>query len=445
MRYLVVVCVLVVISVPAFVGLVALGSGQVLNMAYDKVAIRLNDKMALAAEQPGRRILAFGGSSTFFDFRGADIEEATGLPAINIGTHSGNGLRFLLWQAETVARQGDIVILPLEDGYYREPGITYYGANVSLAAGGDFFRALPPGEQIVYLRNIHIRRLLKVAAARLGISDYELEPDWALPINANGDTEVPDPPATQVSALIAEVSDQRAKTFEFVPPARERIGEFVARMKERGVTVLFSLPGAMETIVPTDRQVVELRKTLAAAGADFLDPPERGAIPAEMMFDTIYHASRPGAGLYTAQLIAALCADADRLGIACDSGEVRAAAAMRRGADERSYLFGAPEDLESLQPWGDGTPVALPVGKAASFMVAALRNCRNRVRISVEGSGILDISIGGKPVDPLILSGAPETVTRALPNAPGLVTVDLTPEPGSAIRLAGVKRVSACK
>ena len=444
-RYVTTVLVLVALAVPVFLGLVALGSGLILNMAYDKVAIRLKDKMALANAHQGRRILAFGGSSTFFDFRGADVEAVTGLPAINIGTHSGNGLRFVLWQAETAARPGDIVILPLEDGYYREPGITYYGANVSLAMGANFFWELSPEDKLTYLRNVHIRRLLKVAAARLGLADYELETDWTFPINDNGDMDAPVPPAIQVSGLIADVSGQKSKKFRFEPEAIGNIRDFAARMADKDVTVIFSLPGIMENAAPGDDVVEALEDQFAGTGAQFLDLTDRGAIPAEMMFDSLYHAATPGAEVYTAQVIEALCAEADRLDLNCAPSKTRDARRLLRNSASRNYLFEASGELTSLQPSGSGAPVALEPGAPVSFMVAALRGCRNRIDISASGTGELAVRVAGKEKDGLVLGEGADKVSLPLPETPGLIDIALEAAPDSNVALTGIKRTSRCR
>lgn len=443
--YLAVVGALVVLAVPAFLGLVALGHGLTLDMAYDKVALRLKEKMALAETREGRRILVFSGSSGFFDFRAADVEAVTGLASINLATHSGNGLTFLLWQAEATARPGDIVILPLEDGYYSEPGVTYYGANVSLAMGARFFADLPPEDKLVYLRNIHIRRLLKVAIARLGIGEYELEPGWTLPINANGDMEAETPAAAALAALISEVSGQRANGFNFVPPAFEKIRDFVARMKERDVTVLFTLPGIMETGAPSEEQAAELAESVEAAGAMFLPLWEQGAIPAEMMFDTLYHAATPGARVYTAQVIMGLCESADDLGIDCVTDAMNAAETLLIRASERGFLIDADEDLAPIGPFGDTLFVALEPGRTYSFSLARLRGCRDELVIWADGTGTLDIAIAGRPVTPLVAEGPLADARRQLTGAPGLVPVEITAREGSALYLSNVLRESSCR
>jgi|GEM_PF-7087246 hypothetical protein len=443
--YLAAIGTLVVLAVPAFLGLVALGHGLTLDMAYDKVALRLTEKMALAETREGRRILVFSGSSGFFDFRAADVEAATGLATVNLATHSGNGLAFLLWQAETVARPGDIVILPLEDGYYSEPGVTYYGANVSLAMGAGFFDDLPLQDKLVYLRNIHIRRLLKVAVARLGIGTYELEPGWTLPINANGDMEAQTPDPAALAALIAEVSGQRANGFTFVPPAFERIRDFVARMRQRNVAVVFTLPGIMETAAPTEAQVAALAYRIDQAGATFLPLRQNGAIPAEMMFDTIYHAAVPGARVYTAQVILALCERGDELGFACSSEAINAAETLLVRAAERGYLIAADAELAAIGPLGEKLFAALEAGRTYRFSLARLRGCRDELVIRANGTGTLDIAIAGKPVAPLIAPGPLAEVRRQLTGAPGLVPVQITVREGAQLHLATVLRESSCK
>lgn len=444
-RYLAVIGALVVLAVPAFLGLVALGHGLTLDMAYDKVALRLKEKVALAASREGRRILAFSGSSGFFDFRAADIEAVTGLAGVNLATHSGNGLAFLLWQAETTARPGDIVILPLEDGYYREPGITYYGANVALAMGAGFFADLPFADKVVYLRQIHIRRLMKVAAARLGIGSYELEPDWTLPINAHGDMEADTPEPVALAGLIGRVSGQRADGFAFVPPAFERIRDFVARMKARDVTVVFTLPGIMETGAPSEAQVAELARQIEGADAVFIGLWERGAIPAEAMYDTIYHAALPGARVYTAQVIMALCEHRAELGIDCDSDAMNAAETLLIRASERGFLIGADEALAPIGPLADGLSVRLEPGRIYGFSLARLRGCRDELVIWADGTGTLDISIAGRRVAPLTADGPLAGARRPLTGQPGLVPVEITAREGSDLRVANILRESACR
>jgi hypothetical protein len=443
--YLAVIGALVVLAVPAFLGLVALGHGLTLDMAYDKVALRLKEKMALADSREGRRILVFSGSSGFFDFRAADVEAVTGLATVNLATHSGNGLAFLLWQAETTARPGDILILPLEDGYYSEPGVTYYGANVSLAMGAGFFADLPPEDKLVYLRNIHIRRLLKVAAARMGIGSYELEPGWTLPINANGDMEAEMPAAPALAALISEVSGQRANGFTFVPPAFERIRDFVARMRERDIAVVFTLPGIMETGAPTDKQVAALADRIDQAGAVFLPLWENGAIPAEMMFDTIYHAAVPGARVYTAQVIVALCQRGDELGFACDTDAMNAAESLLIRAAERGFLIAADAALAPIGPLGEELFVPLEPGVTYRFSLARLRGCRDELVIWADGTGTLDIAIAGRPVAPLTAQGPLADARRQLTGPPGLVPVEITAREGSELYLANVLRESSCR
>jgi hypothetical protein len=64
------------------------------------------------------RLLLAGGSSGAFSVDAELLEARLGVPAVNLSTHAGLGLRPLLADARSVARKGDVVLLYLEDYHY---------------------------------------------------------------------------------------------------------------------------------------------------------------------------------------------------------------------------------------------------------------------------------------------------------------------------------------
>lgn len=65
-----------------------------------------------------QRLLVFGGSSSLFGFNGEMVDNATKFHFINYGTHAGLPLNFHVDKIISVAKEGDIIFLPLEFPYY---------------------------------------------------------------------------------------------------------------------------------------------------------------------------------------------------------------------------------------------------------------------------------------------------------------------------------------
>jgi len=113
----------------------------------------------LAEQQPSPRILVLGGSGAMFGVDSAALNEATGLPVVNLSTHALLSLDFLLETVEPHLRSGDLVVMPLEHYYFFAPeqrtlwfinnmlawGWDGYLDRKSLMENFDFLRAVPPG------------------------------------------------------------------------------------------------------------------------------------------------------------------------------------------------------------------------------------------------------------------------------------------------------------
>ena len=74
------------------------------------------------------RIILVGGSATLFGIDAELIEKKLNIPTINLGTHAGLGLRYLLKRAARISHPDDIIILSPEyetwnDAYRDGPGI----------------------------------------------------------------------------------------------------------------------------------------------------------------------------------------------------------------------------------------------------------------------------------------------------------------------------------
>jgi hypothetical protein len=71
-------------------------------------------KIAAANNLPAGRVVIIGGSGAHYGYSGEEVMRLTGLPAVNLGTHAGLGLPYLLYRAERLLRPGDFAVLAIE-------------------------------------------------------------------------------------------------------------------------------------------------------------------------------------------------------------------------------------------------------------------------------------------------------------------------------------------
>ena len=84
-----------------------------------------------------KKIIIFGGSNSLFGINSEVIAEKTGLPVVNLSTHAGLDLDFILYKIQQHIHPGDIVVLPLEFEYYwRDGTISQWFSENMMAWGG---------------------------------------------------------------------------------------------------------------------------------------------------------------------------------------------------------------------------------------------------------------------------------------------------------------------
>lgn len=84
------------------------------------------DKHDRLAETDGRRLLLVGGSNLAFGINSERLEKEFQLPVVNMGLHAGLGHEFIINEAISQVRKGDVLILSLEYSLYnpdKEPDV----------------------------------------------------------------------------------------------------------------------------------------------------------------------------------------------------------------------------------------------------------------------------------------------------------------------------------
>jgi hypothetical protein len=71
-------------------------------------------KIAAANNLRPGRIVIVGGSGVHYGYSAEEVTRITGLPTVNLGTHAGLGMPYLLYRAEQVLKPGDFAVLAIE-------------------------------------------------------------------------------------------------------------------------------------------------------------------------------------------------------------------------------------------------------------------------------------------------------------------------------------------
>lgn len=100
-----------------------------------------------------QRLLIVSGSNSLFGFDSSIIDKNTNFTPINYATHAGLPINFLIDLIITRAKEGDIVFMPLEFGYYTrgEPKDDWWYIHNMFVWGGEYKK---------YISNIDIFRNL---------------------------------------------------------------------------------------------------------------------------------------------------------------------------------------------------------------------------------------------------------------------------------------------
>lgn len=101
------------------------------------------DKMKLLEETPSPRIILIGGSNVAFSINSQIIEDSTEFNAINMGSHAGVGLNYLIKETIPYVKDGDIILISPEYSQF-DPNLFFGGSALTqlLLINGELWPAL---------------------------------------------------------------------------------------------------------------------------------------------------------------------------------------------------------------------------------------------------------------------------------------------------------------
>lgn len=253
------------------------------------------------------KIVVVGGSGTHFGVRAEMLSESLEMPSINIGTHAGLGLRYILVKAQTILNTGDVALLAFEYPMYADADFGEISIDYILSRDAEYFSALPV---LVKLRIIASTKFSRVVTGvRLAIDDEYVQPG-SIRYDSSTINEFGDETSNLSSAGDQSVLARLEPAFNRFDPdssSLQAIGQFLEWTSANDVEVIVSYPpllffveyesDAYSTFFSSIEQYWQ-DKDVSVVGT-----PHGSMYPQRLMYDTLYHLNSIGAQTHTDKLI----------------------------------------------------------------------------------------------------------------------------------------------
>jgi len=281
-------------------------------------------KERIANAIPGPKLLITAGSSTLFSINAALIEQETGFPAVNMGTHAGLCIDYRLYRIKKVAKPGDVVLMALEYEYYSNGAETHeqWNDDYVLSRDPDYFRQVPLTEKIAMATRVGFNRLQK---------------GWDDHFHPDNHPRPPGPPPYSAYSPITPgidcLDDHGDQVFNPVaarpphkPIAFDRripmlvngqpdadtdgfhvIADFIAWAHANHITVLATFPTCIkqpEYDLPKEHETIKtITDFYQAHGVPVIGTADEVMLPPDQFYDTMYHLTHEAALQRTERLI----------------------------------------------------------------------------------------------------------------------------------------------
>ena len=255
------------------------------------------DKHNRLEAEPEKRVLFAGGSNLAFGMDSPRVSKALGRPVVNLGLHAALGYKFILSEVETVAREGDVVVLSLEYPHFGTGMVTQHLFDLLEQRPASYsFVAWEDVPTLLDTATIYFGGAMRRAVDNLrGDSEFQFEPPYdRSSFNELGDAvahrDLPRKPKGGTTTL-----NKRWRP-EILDVVLGELNAFEARLRHRGVEVLYTHPPISEEAVELiAKGTRELHRALVERTTmTVLDTPEEACLPREVFYDTAFHLSGEG-------------------------------------------------------------------------------------------------------------------------------------------------------
>ena len=258
-------------------------------------------KRARAESVEGEKFIVIGGSASNLGFDSQLFEELAGKPAVNLSVSAGVPLRVYMRAAELCAGEGDVILFPMEYGYYKDEFDKLSEDYVDIVAvDGDLQCDQGIANRIDYAASRFLRSytrindcLLFAIRSKMGTANTIYVADS---VNEYGDFCLhKDREPTYLCA-------PRDDLFEYNKDTMEEIACFIEKMAEKGVQVYLTYPCVDKyNFEDYERYFADAQKAVETyiSAENIVGTPTDFAYESDFFFDTAYHLRYEKRAIYT--------------------------------------------------------------------------------------------------------------------------------------------------
>lgn len=263
------------------------------------------DKRRLLQTTPPPRIVYIGGSGAAFSYDSRVIKRELGLNPVNLGLHAGLGLPFMLAEAESGLREGDVVVVSLEYAHFLADQTEWALVLKEVTLDPGVLRCFTPRmlagllDHGLSLATIYVRGLIFHPAAPLA---YHRDS-----FNEFGDAvkHWQDPQTSRIFAMVeaAKLQTARPRFPAHASKVIDQLSRFDRWCRDHAVKVYWAYPAVAEfafNLTLSQRIDKELVQRLPVPR---LNRPEEGVYPNEMFYDSEYHPNFQGTAARTQAMV----------------------------------------------------------------------------------------------------------------------------------------------
>lgn len=260
--------------------------------------------MERANSVEGEKFIIIGGSSSNLGFDSKCFEELAGKPAVNLAVSAGIPLRAYMKAAENCASPGDVILMPLEYGYYasdfyavNEAYIDVTAVDANLKCKESFWGNAD------YCFSYFLRSFTRLNDVLLFGLKKVMHTDNTIyiadSVNTYGDFCLHENRASTYKRTVSNTC------FTYNQQTLEEINAFISRMEEMGVSVYITYPAFdMQSIQDheTYAQTIQHMMDTNFSAQHILGTPELFSYDENCFYDTAYHLTYENRRIYTQKL-----------------------------------------------------------------------------------------------------------------------------------------------
>lgn len=277
----------------------------------------LSKKLEMASNLPSPKLVLAGGSATLFGLSARQMEQALGIPTINLATSAGLGVDYTLERTKEILRPGDIVLYPAE-----------ISVLLDEKHGYAFFINFILGKDRRYVQFLPLLERLRVYAA---VSCWSIGNDFlnadcqphqeseavgvyhSRAINEHGDQTM------NSSPVPSAIANLQPFTFTSTLPTYNmtQVVQFAQWCKYHRIRFILGFSNTLDfpqyhgdsNFEAYSRRMLQY---FASRQVEVLGTPTDALMPRQYFFDTIYHLTQEGVQLRTQRMLPALAAQLGR-------------------------------------------------------------------------------------------------------------------------------------